>query len=136
MRTLSPKHMPLKQEPTVRPTVQLPQVSTQHHSPPLQQRYLLPNATSMLPAPAHMGFLPTSQSQVPLSAHPLPAHLPTFLQQGTVPFTVAPSQATYLTHTAMIGGLPAATASATANMAAVAARSARQPAFPSYVYPS
>ena len=138
VRSFSPGCMPMKQEPTVRNTMQLPQVSAQHQhrSPPIQQqqqRYLIPNASGMLPAPAHMGFLPTSQSQMHLSAHPLPAHLPTFLQQGTAPFTVAPNQATYLNHTAMIGGLPAA--SATANMAAVA-RTTRQPAFPSYIYPS
>ena len=121
----------LKQEPAVQqrhPTQQ--QHQQQPHSPPLQQRYMLPNTTGMVPAPAHIGFIPTTQSQVHLSTHPLPAHLPAFLQQGTAAqFTVNPSHAAYLTQAGMIGGLPAATAGLAAS------RTNRQPGFPGYLYP-
>lgn len=106
------------------------QPNMQQHSPPnVQARYLIPNTSGMVPAPAHLGFIPTSQSHV--SAHPLPAHMPTFLQQGTAPFAVNTNHA-YLNQTGMIGGLP--TAATAASLAST--RPNRQTAFPSYVYPS
>lgn len=116
-----------KEEPVLHPLHIHPrQPSSIRQSPPTalqQQRYLIPNTAGMVPAPAHIGFIPSSQSHV--SAHPLPAHLPTFLQQGATPFAVNPSQATYLTQAGMIGSISAA-----------ARGTARQPAFPSYLYSS
>lgn len=141
----SPNQVNMKQEPTLRhgarhqqqqhQPLQQQVPAQQHLSPPLQPRYVLPNPSGILPAPAHMGFLPSSQSQLHLSTHPLPAHLPTFLQQGAA-FTVPPSHAAYLTHASIMGGLPtAATASAAAPSLGIS-RTNRQPAFPSYLYSS
>ncbi|XP_067928349.1 homeodomain-interacting protein kinase 2-like isoform X2 [Watersipora subatra] len=111
-----------KEEPMTRPSHH-PQVNFQRHSPTaLQHRYLIPNTSGMVPAPAHLGFIPTSQSHV--SAHPLPAHLPAFLQQGAAQFAVNPSHA-YLTP----GVVGAATGLPTS-------RPSRQTTFPSYIYPS
>lgn len=92
---------------------------------------MIPNTTGMVPAPAHIGFIPTTQSQVHLSTHPLPAHLPpAFLQQGAAAqFTVNPSHAAYLTQASIIGGLPAAAGGLATS------RVARQPGFPAgYLY--
>lgn len=113
----------------------------QHLSPPIQQRYMMQNAaaaSSMIPAPAHMGLLPTSQSQVHLSTHPLPAHLPAFLHQGSAPqFAVTAGHAAYLTHAGMIGGLQPSAAAAAAAAAASSNmnRSNTQAAFHTYIYP-
>lgn len=134
---LSP-NVQLKKEPVLQQHRQhQQQISHHHHSPPtVQQRYLIPNTPGMVPAPAHIGFIPTTQSQVHLSAHPLPAHLPAFLQQqGTAAaaaaqFTVTPSHATYLTQAGMMGALPAAAAAGLA-----ASRAGRQQGFPGYLYP-
>jgi len=105
------------------------------HSPlPLQpqalhqpHRYMIPNTSGILPAPAHIGFIPTSQSHVP--THPLPAHLPAFLQQGTASFAVSPAHTAYLTQAGMLGGIPSAAGLASS-------RSNRQPAFPAYLFSS
>lgn len=115
-----------KEEPVPRLNQYHQQANMQRHSPPsLQHRYLIPNTSGMVPAPAHIGFIPTSQSH--LSTHPLPAHLPAFLQQGGTQFAVNPNHP-YLTQAGMIGGL------STGNL--TSSRPKRQTAFPGYIYPS
>lgn len=88
----------------------------------------------MVPAPAHLGIIPTSH-QSHISAHPLPAHLPAaFLQQGAAAAAAAqfaainPSHATYLSQAGMLGNLPSAAA------ALGSSRPNRQATFPSYLY--